>query len=203
MEIILVLIIGIFYLINTLIRSLTMKGVAVVLGMFAIIMFANGRYDIDLFKGKVQFQSAEEEIEYGMDEMFADKSSFKGWPPVDYADRQVAKADAKQKNAQTASDLTRLETDTGGDISPDVVRLHVKNRLRNGDLMVVKRRLFGNNMRDGYRWVFYFYGANDLGSMLDIMKNELGLDNKFTMTRYKRGDKYSWIEVRSRFILVK
>lgn len=174
-----------------------MKGLAVVMSMFAIIVLANQNYDIDLLKGKVQFSSKEDEE---IVRMFEDKESFK---ELTYAERQVHNAKLKSINAKTATDLVRIESDTLENVTPEPVRLHRKNRLKNGDLVVVKRRVFGNNTRDGHRWVFYFYGANDLGSMTDIMKNELGLDNKFTMSKYKRGNKYSWMEVRSRFITLR
>ena len=65
MELFVIFCVGFFYLLSTIIRSMTMKGVGVVLGMFAIIMFANNKYDIDLLKGKIQFSSEETAIEEG------------------------------------------------------------------------------------------------------------------------------------------
>ncbi len=181
-----------------------MKGLAVVLGCFAIIcLTCNGRYSIDF--GPFKFQSTEDEIEKGIEEMFADKSSFQGWPPRGanhLLDEQRRDVLLKQQNAKSFRDLASVESDTLADVDPMPLKFHSKNRLRNGDLLVVKRKVFGNNQRDGHRYIFYFYGANSIGDVLELMKNELQMDNKFNLIRYKRGDKYTWIEIRSRFVVL-
>jgi hypothetical protein len=192
---------GLYYFLK---RICTMKGLALVLGLFAIICLTNnGKYNIDL--GVMKFQSSEDQIEEGIDDMFADTSSFQGWPPQG-ANHLLAEQRRdvllKQKNAETFRDLDRAESDTLAPVDPEPVKFHSKNRLRNGDLLIVKRKVFGNNERDGNRYIFYFYGTNSIGEVLALMKKELGLDNKFKMIRYKRGDKYTWIEVRSRFVVL-
>ena len=87
-------------------------------------------------------------------------------------------------------------------VSQQGVKFHARNRLKNNDLLIVKRKIFGSNLRDGYRFIFYFYGANDLTSMTSIMNGELGMQGKYHINNYKRGEKYSWMEVRSNFVLL-
>lgn len=158
-----------------------MKYLAISLASIAIIILFRGEYEVDVFNGIMRFNSQEESIETGITKEFARSKEFKDF-----------KLDIDP----------RVETLTGANVDPMPIRFHAKNRLRNGDLLIVKRKVFGNNMRDGHRFIFYFYGAGDLGSCSQIMNTELGLDNKYHIHQFKRNNEYSWMEVRSRFILL-
>lgn len=151
-----------------------MKIIAVILSSIAVITLFSGEYEIDLFNGVFRLSSEEEALEQGI---------------------------MREFNSNKFKDF-RIETETGANVDPQPVRFHSKNRLRNGDLLIVKRKVFGNNLRDGHRFIFYFYGDGDIGSCVNIMNNELGLDNKYHIHRFKRGNDYSWLEVRSRFVLL-
>jgi hypothetical protein len=153
-----------------------MKVVLAIIGSVAILRLFCGEYEIDPFYGVFRFSSVEETIEQGIVSEFK-KGEFKKLDP-------------------------RVETIFGNRVDPQPVKFHSKNRLKNGDLLIVKRKLFGNNLRDGHRFIFYFYGAGDLGSCTAIMNGELGLDNKYHIHQFKRNSEYSWMEVRSRFVLL-
>lgn len=155
-----------------------MKFLSMILGSIAIItIFSTSDYEIDLFHGVFRFSSQEQQVEAGIMSEFAHTKSFKQLDP-------------------------RIETTFGDNVDPQPIRFHSKNRLKNGDLLIVKRKVLGNNLRDGYRFIMYFYGAGDLGSCTKIMNEELGLDNKYHIHQFKRNSEYSWMEVRSRFILL-
>lgn len=158
-----------------------MKFLSIILGSIAVITVFSGEYEVDLFNGVMRFTSQEEAVESGIIREFNRTNQFKQF-----------KLDTDP----------RVETKDGSPVDPMPVRFHSKNRLRNGDLVILKRKLFGNNMRDGYRFIVYFYGSPSLGECLKIMNDELGLDNKYQLQQYKRNDKYAWLEVRSRFILL-
>jgi hypothetical protein len=153
-----------------------MKVVLAIIGSVAILRLFCGEYEIDPFHGIFRFSSTEEAVESGIASEFK-RGTFKDIDP-------------------------RVETNTGANVDPQPIRFHSKNRLKNGDLLIVKRKVFGNNMRDGHRFIFYFYGAGDLGSCTQIMNGELGLDNKYHIHRFKRNNEYSWLEIRSRFVLL-
>ena len=152
-----------------------MKGLGVFLLGIAVFMVFSKDYEVDLGKGVVKFSSPEDTITQ----------------------------EFKSGNFQQFSTDSRVETQHGAPVDPQCVRFHSKNRLKNGDLLIVKRKVFGNNMRDGHRFIFYFYGAGDLGSCTAIMNGELGMDNKYHIHRFKREGSYSWMEVRTRFVLLK
>ena len=181
------------------------------IAFFIILMvwnFSRGSYNIDLKEGEVQFQSEVDEIE----ESFSNEKAFKSFtrsptvsrvPSGSYENRQIDKAKLKQLNAKTATDLTRIESETNAPVDPQPVRFHSKNRLKNGHLMIVKRKVFGNSLKEGHRWLIYLYGVPDLGTFTDIMNNELGMDNKYRLVSFGNKTKYVWAEVRSNFIILK
>ena len=156
-----------------------MKLIAVILGSVAIITLLCGSYEVDLRYGILRFSSEEVAVESGIASEFK-RGTFKPLAPR----------------------VERVETILGENVDPMPVRFHSKNRLRNNDLLIVKKKIFGSNLRDGYRYIFYFYGAGDMGSCLKIMNGELGLDNKYHVHQFKRNNEYSWLEVRSRFIIL-
>ena len=152
-----------------------MKIAFALIGAVAVLRLFCGEYELDLFNGVFRFTSTEDAVESGISSEFKRSTDFKEF---------------------------RVETFTGANVDPMPIRFHSKNRLRNGDLLIVKSKVFGNNLRDGHRFIFYFYGDGDMGSCAKIMNTELGLDNKYHIQQFKRGNDYSWMEVRSRFILL-
>jgi hypothetical protein len=176
-----------------------MKLIIAVIGMFFVWSLTTGTYNIDLKRGVVQFSSEDDTQPSNVINEFRDVGSFKRF---NYMDQKIADRVQKNKNAEIASDLTRIETDTGANVDPQAIRFHSKNRLKDNTLLVVKRKIFGSNLRDGYRFIFYFYGINSLGAITERMNKELGLDNKYHLVQYKNEEKLSWIEVKSRFIIL-
>lgn len=186
---------GIYKLLSKFGETVNMK---TLLALFTIVLawnMSSGFYEIDLKRGVFQFKSTDE-----IETSFADTNSFK---QLDYSSRQLEKARQKQINAKTATDLTRIESDTNAPVDPNPVRFHSRNRLHNGQLMIVKRKVFGNSIKDGHRWMIYMYGVPDLGTFTNIMNNELNLDNKYRLINFGNKTKYVWAEVRSNFIVIK
>jgi hypothetical protein len=151
-----------------------MKGLGVFLIGIAVFMFARGNYEVDLGKGILRASNKEDKITQ----------------------------EFQSGNFQQFSAVSNSIEGYDSMVTPQGVRFHARNRLKNNDLLIVKRKIFGSNLRDGYRFIFYFYGANDLTSMTDIMNGELGMQGKYHIHNYKRGDKYSWMEVRSNYVLL-
>jgi len=171
-----------------------MKLVCILFGFFFLFNLTNGNYEINVLKGIFKFNSEEEETTIVLRE-FTTGSNFKTF--------NINHSEIIRTNSSNV-ELININVSTSDPnlITNQPVRFHQNNRLMDNTLLIVKDRLCGNNIRDGYRYVFYFYGINSLDVIRDKMDNELGLFNKYELTQFKKEDSLTWIEVRSRFIVL-
>ncbi len=168
-----------------------MKPLAVVLGLFLVINLTSGIYYINL--GPLGgFKSGKPT---------ATMTPPSGWGETSDPVWASVERDIKMNNAQNMYDGVAIETKANEPVDPKPVTFASKNTLADGRRLIVKRKWFGNSIRDGHRFIFYFYGVRTLGEVTHLMNGELNMDNKYHIVRFKQyGKGCCWVEVRSNFV---
>ena len=153
-----------------------MKIVFMIVAVVAILRLFCGEYEMDVPKGVFRFSSEEAAVEKGVSHEFTTNT---------------------EQFVEFRHVVSILEDRTN--LYP--VRFKERNRLKNGELLMVRGKIFGNN-KDGNRYIFYFYGKGNIDTCTRIMDTELGLLWKYELVQFKQKEDYSWMEIRSKYIIL-